>query len=132
MKKLFLVAICLLAVPLFATDYTVSTSTARQDQILNQHRVILNTETCASVQLPPSCTQAQARAVTPGVNIYTTVADYIQRHYGPTILATAKAGIAANEARALCLWWNGATTTRPAQDRVCIEAGLAANCEVCP
>jgi hypothetical protein len=131
MKKLFALAVLLVASAAFATDYTVSTSTARQDQILNQHRVILNSETCASVSLPANCTQAQARAKNPGLNVYTTVQDYIQRYHGPTILASAKAGIAASEAQALCRWWNGATTTRAQQDAICTAIGLSAGCEVC-
>ena len=132
MKRLlaFLSVLAFAAVA-YATDYVVSTTTARQDQILNQHRVILNTDTCTSARLPASCTQAQARAVNPGANVYTTVADYITRHHGPKILAEAKADIAAHEAQALCRWWNGATTTRTAQDGVCTQVGLAAGCELC-
>jgi len=133
MKKnlLIVLAVFAFAAVVYATDYTVSTTTARQDEILNQHRVILNTTTCAAARLAPSCTQAQARAVTPGVNIYTNTADYIQRYHGPKILAEAKAGIAEYEAQALCRWWNNTTTTRSAQDGVCTAVGLAVGCELC-
>lgn len=131
MKRL-LCLLFLLAVPALATDYTISTGTARQDQILNQHRIILNTATCAAAALPANCTQVQARAKNPGANVYTTTADYIQRHHGPVILANAKAEIAASEAQALCRWWNNtATTTRAMQDGVCTSIGLAAGCELC-
>jgi hypothetical protein len=124
-------AVFALASLAWATDYTISTGTARQDQILNQHRVILNTDTCSAARLPANCTQAQARAVNPGANVYTTVADYIQRYHGPKILAEAKADIAAHEAEALCRWWNNSTTTRAAQDGVCTAIGLTAGCELC-
>jgi hypothetical protein len=130
-KLLAVLAVLVFAAVAYATDYTLSTTTTRQDEILNQHRVILNTATCAGARLPSSCTQAQARAVTPGVNVYTTTADYITRYHGPKILAEAKAEIAANEAQALCRWWNGTGTTRAAQDGICTAVGLAAGCELC-
>jgi len=132
MKKLTLVLFVLSLPSLtFATDYVISTNTTRQDEILNQHRVILNTATCSAARLPESCTQAQARAVTPGVNVYSSVGDYITRYHGPVILATAKAEIAASEAQALCRWWNNTTTSRAMQDGVCTTIGLSAGCEVC-
>lgn len=133
MKRLVLavIAVVTIASLAWATDYTISTTLARQDQILNQHRVILNTGTCSAARLPASCTQAQARAVTPGANVYTTTADYITRHHGPKMLAEAKAEIAATEAQALCRWWNDTATSRAEQDGVCTTVGLSAGCELC-
>ena len=122
-----------LAVLVWATDYTVTLSTgnARQDQYLNTHRLNLNADTCAAAHLPSNCTQAQARARTPGVNIYSSIEDYIQRYWGPQILAAAKADQAEREAHAFCRWWNNSNTTRAQQDAVCTAIGLEDNCELC-
>ncbi len=126
-----LLMLLLMASPTFATDYTVSTPGAPTDAVLEMARKAVNGTTCETLGLAPTCTQAQARAKDSTANVYTTVADYLQRRIMRDAITEARALKAKSGAEALCRWWFLPSTTRTAQDGVCASVGQDVGCEIC-
>jgi len=66
----------------WAGSYTITTN-SQQDQRLDRARTEFNTKTCAACQLPPTCTQSEARVCNPGAKVYTDTQDFLQRGVVP-------------------------------------------------
>lgn len=127
MKKLAL-GLVLIAATALAGSYTLNTTTA-QDNRLERQRLRLNKATCAAAQLPPTCTQAQARQRTPGVDVYSSVADMLDRKVLAEYLAGLKNADTADDAQQFCAWFKAATVAQ--QNSACALAGLPNGCEIC-
>lgn len=131
MRKLLIIAAFLVAVPTFATDYTISTPGAPADALLEGMRVAVNGATCESVGLLPTCTQAQARARNADLNVYTTIADMLQRYVYRDLIIKAREIKVQWEASSLCRWWNLPSTSAAAKNGVCTTVGMSAGCDLC-
>jgi len=128
-KRLLALVALLAATVVYAGSYTISTTTA-QDGRLERHRLRTNKATCASAALPADCTQAQARKVILGVNIYADVADMIDRLILKGFLDGLKAQDTSDDAQQFCTWFRAATVAQ--QNSACALAGLPNGCEICP
>lgn len=128
MKKLLPLALLLVAALANAGSYTITTTTA-QDTRLERQRVRMNKATCASANLPASCTQAQARNVIPGVNVYSSVQDLIDRYILAGFLQGLQSSDASDDHDQFCSWFKSATTAQ--QNSACALAGLPNGCEIC-
>lgn len=128
MKRLFPLAFLLVAAVATAGSYTVTTTTV-QDNRLERQRVRLNKATCLMVSLPASCTQAQARAKQPGLNIYSDVTDLITRYIMANYFDQLKQADTSDDAAQFCSWFKSATTAQ--QNSACALAALPNGCEIC-
>lgn len=131
MKKNLVITIAFLLVVTslaIAGSYTINTTTA-QDTRLERHRNRLNKFACTSAGLSVGCTQAQCRAANPTCDIYSDVADMIDRN----ILRGYLTGLAnvdtSDDKDQFCSWWKAATAVQ--KNTVCSAAGLPNGCEVC-
>jgi hypothetical protein len=128
MKRL---AILLLLLPAlaFAGTYTLTT-TAAQDTRLERQRVRINKQTCERLGLPGTCTQAQARNVEAGVDIYSSVQDFLDRNVLKSYLAGLKNADTADDAQQAAALW--VLKTDAEKNAVCAAIGLPAGCEAWP
>jgi len=126
MKKYLVLAVLLAAATAFAGTYTITTNTA-QDNRLERHRVRVNKATCESVGLPANCTQAQARNVTPGTNVYSTAADMVDRLIVGGFLNGLKAVDTSDDAVQAAAAWVAMNDTQ--KNAVCALLGLPNGCE---
>ena len=129
MKKYLALAILLVAAVASAGSYTLTTNTA-QDNRLEKQRIRLNKATCVAAQLPANCTQAQARQRTPGVEIYSDVADLLNRKVVRDYTDALRANDTSDDQAQFCTWFKAATTAQ--QNSACALAGLPNGCEICP
>ena len=125
MKKFFLLTF-LFTSPVLAGTYTVTTTTA-QDTRAERQRVRVNKATCASVSLPASCTQAQARAVTPGLDIYSSVQDMVDRTLLRDWLNNLKSADTSDDAIQAQAAWVAMNDTQ--KNAVCALLSLPNGCE---
>lgn len=142
MKKLL--AVLLLASPLYAGTLTIPTSTP-QDTVIEKERVYENTKTCSTLALPAACTQAQARTAfcaQPGASGTTppctvngvssaTVRIYTDaNNYGESLIKawvfSARQLQDARELEAFAAWRKAATTAQ--KNAVCAAAGFPNGC----
>ena len=128
-KTLALVALLLVAALAQAGSYTVTT-TSPQDNRLEKQRVRLNKATCAGVGLPGTCTQAQARAKNPGVDVYSDVADMLNRKVIKDYTDALKQADTSDDEQQFCAWFKAATVAQ--QNSACALASLPNGCEICP
>jgi len=128
MKKALTLGLFLLAAVAAAGTYTITTSTA-QDTRLERHRVRVNKATCTAAGLPANCTQAQARVTNPGVNIYSSVQDMIDRLVLQDFLNALRLADTADDSTQFCAWFNAASTAN--KNSACALAGLPNGCELC-
>jgi hypothetical protein len=128
MKRL-LFLLCILPTLALAGTYTLTT-TAAQDTRLECQRVRVNKQTCERLGLPGTCTQAQARNVEAGVDIYASVQDFLDRNVLKSYLAGLKnADTADDAAQAAALW---ALKSDAEKNAVCASVGLPNGCEIWP
>jgi hypothetical protein len=125
MKKTLLFLL-LVAASASAGTYTVTTN-AVNDARLARQLARVNKATCASVNLPASCTQAQARAVTPGLDVYSNVADMIDRTILRDFLANLKNADTSDDAIQAAAAWAAMNDTQ--KNAVCALLGLPNGCE---
>lgn len=128
MKRLLTLAVLLAAAVAYAGTYTLTTTTA-QDSRLERERLRVNKATCAAAQLPPDCTQAQARKTTPGVEVYSDVSDMLNRMLLRDFLQSLKNADTSDDQAQFCAWFAGATTAQ--RNQACALAGLPNGCEAC-
>lgn len=126
MKKLLV--LLLLAAPALATDYTVSTTGAVQDAVLDRARLRHNGQVCISVGLPTSCTRAQAIASDPVIaaDYSNTIAAFNQKRF-KDVIATEKALSAAEDIITFEQAW--AAASQATRDSACVTLGLPAGCK---
>ena len=126
MKKL-LVLLLLLSAPAFAGSLTVTTVdagnatatiTAGQHTAINYVRLVTNATSCASVGLPPTCTNAQVQAVNVNVFVYPNTAQFFLGLLTQSVVAQV-AQTKEDDRQAFVAYW---TALSPAQK--------AANCAV--
>ena len=129
MKRFLAIAILLVAAIAEAGSYTVTTGAA-QDTRLERHRVRVNKATCQSVNLPANCTQAQARNITPGVDVYSDVSDMINRLIIGGFLNGLKAADTADDAAQAAAAWTAKSDAD--KNAVCALLGLPNGCEAWP
>ena len=98
------------------------TTTTAQDNRLEKARVRTNKATCGALSLPPTCTQAQARAKDSNANIYSDVSDFLDRFVVKGYTDSLKTADTADDQQQFCTWW--ATATVSARNPVCASAGL--------
>jgi hypothetical protein len=128
MGKLILAVLLLPALALAGT-YTLTT-TAAQDTRLERQRVRINKQTCEQLGLPGTCTQAQARDVEPGVDVYSNVQDFLDRNVLKSYLAGLKNADTADDAtQAAALW---VLKSDAEKNAVCASVGLPNGCEIWP
>jgi hypothetical protein len=128
MGKLILAVLLLPALALAGT-YTLTT-TAAQDTRLERQRVRINKQTCERLGLPGTCTQAQARDVEPGVDVYSNVQDFLDRNVLKSYLAGLKNADTADDAtQAAALW---VLKSDAEKNAVCASVGLPNGCEIWP
>lgn len=126
MKKLALI-ILLLALPAFATDYTVTTS-ANQDTILERARLRSNAAICIAVGLPTSCTRAQAIAKDPviGADYANAISNYLNK----LVKADIQKEKAVSDAEDITTFEQAwAAASQAARDSACVTLGLPAGCK---
>lgn len=126
MKKL-VALLFLMALPAFATDYTVTT-TANQDTILERARLRANANLCIAVGLPTSCTRAQAIAKDPaaGADYANTIGAFITKRV-KDVIATERAISDAEDITVFEQAW--AAASQAARDSACVTLGLPAGCK---
>ncbi len=129
MKRLAILAVLLVAALAEAGTYTITTTTG-QDNRLEKQRLRLNKATCAAAQLPANCTQAQARQRTPGVDVYSDVADLLNRKIVKDYTDALKANDTSDDQAQFCAWFKAATAAE--QNAACTLAALPNGCELCP
>lgn len=110
-------------------SYTLTTSAA-EDNRLAKNVARLNKVTCANAGLTVGCTQSQARAVTPGVDVYSDSLDYLQRGPLSDLLKNLKNADNADDLTVFCGWWLN-TSNQTQRNTHCTDAGLPAGCELC-
>ena len=126
MKKI-VALLFLVALPAFATDYTVTT-TANQDTILERARLRANAAVCTAVGLPTSCTRAQAIAKDPviGADYANTIVAFITKRV-KDVIAAEKAISDAEDITVFEQAW--AAASQAARDSACVTLGLPAGCK---
>jgi hypothetical protein len=129
MKKLLTLVLILAASVASAGTYTLTT-TAAQDTRLERQRVRVNKQTCERLGLPGTCTQAQARNVETGVDVYSNVQDFLDRNVLKSYLASLKGADTADDAAQAAALWVIKTDTD--KNAVCTLMGLPAGCEIWP
>ena len=130
MKKLILAAIAVLGVVSIALAGTYSVTTnASQDNRLEKDRVRQNKAACSAVQLPNDCTQAQCRAKDPGCNIYSDIADLIDRKIVKNYADALKTNDTRDDQELFCSYWS--TATQAQKNATCQSATLPNGCELC-
>ena len=128
-RSLIALAVLLSAALAFAGSYSITT-TAGQDARLERARVRMNKATCGALSLPASCTQPQARAKDSAANVYSNVADYLDRYVIAQHLASLKTADTADDAaQALAAWTAKSDADKNA---VCALLGLPSGCEAWP
>jgi hypothetical protein len=128
MRRYCLVGMILLS-PVIATagTYTVST-TAAQDTRLDRARLRVNAETCASVNLPASCTQAQARAINPALDVFSDIEDFITRFLLKNAVQDLKRQQDGSDRADFCVAFNAAS---PSAQAAACSAVSATACVPC-
>jgi hypothetical protein len=129
MRYILTLLAIILAAPLSAGTYTITT-TAAQDARLERQRIRVNTATCASVALPANCTQAQARDVTPGLDVYSSIGDMLDRQTIKGLIAWLKEIDTRDDAEQAKALWAAMTDTQ--KNAVCASLGLPNGCEAWP
>ena len=129
MKKLFTLGFLLIAAVVSAGSYTINTSAAN-DTRLARHLARVNKATCASVGLPADCTQAQARNVQPGLDVYSNVQDMVDRLIVGGFLKGLKAADTSDDAEQAKALWDAKTDAQ--KNAVCAAIGLPSGCEAWP
>jgi len=130
MKRSLIALVVLLAAGLaFAGSYTVNT-TAAQDSRLERARVRTNKATCGALTLPASCTQAQARAKDSNANIYSDVADFMDRSIVGDYLKALKVADTSDDANQAATAWAAMNDTQ--KNAVCALLALPNGCEAWP
>lgn len=134
-------ALLLLSAPAFAAGpYSIVTTTT-QDTKLERTRVRFNKETCATVALPGTCTQTEARTAfcvqttnnpmttCPGaakLDVYASVQTLLQGEVVKLVNATWGPG---NDAANAAIFADALKNATAAQkDVICVDLGLAAGC----
>lgn len=128
MKKILGFAVLLIASVVFAGTYSVTTN-AKQDERMEKERTRINKAECKAAQLPNSCTQAQCRAVNPNCNIFSDVADLIDRKVVKDYADGLKQKDTADDQVQFCEYWTTATVAQ--RNATCATAGLPNGCELC-
>lgn len=130
MKKI-LSAVALLLVAALATagTYSVTTNTAN-DNRLARHLARVNKATCASVNLPANCTQAQARNVVADIDVYSSVSDMVDRLIVGGFLKGLKAADTVDDAAQARAAWMAKNDSE--KNAVCALLGLPNGCEAWP
>jgi hypothetical protein len=132
MRRLFL-ALIALSLPAMAVAGTCNlTTSAGQDTRLERDRLRKNKQACASVGLVATCTQAQARALNPALDIYSDVCDMVDRKLIREYVQGLQGTDTGEDQPALCAWWNAPTTTQAQRNADCAKAGLANGCDMFP
>ena len=119
----------LVAAVALAGSYIITTNTG-QDNRSERDRVRRNKVTCAGVGLPGTCTQAQARAKNPGVDIYSDVQDLYNRVVIKSYTDALKQADTSDDEAQFCTWFKAATVAQ--QNSACALASLPNGCEICP
>jgi hypothetical protein len=139
MKKTFTLGLFLLAAVAAAGTYTITTSTA-QDNRLEKERLRTNKATCALVNLPANCTQAQARNAVDsngvpipgasGLDVYSSVQDFLDRRVVPAYVQSLRVKDTSDDVVQFCTAWNAGTNAT--RNATCAAWGLPNGCELCP
>jgi len=125
-RSLFVLAVLSIPALLLAGSYTITTSTV-QDNRLERARVRANKATCGALSLPAACTQAQARAKDSNANIYSDVADFMNRSIVGDYIRALKAADTSDDAAQAAEAWAAMSDTQ--KNAVCTLLGLPAGCE---
>lgn len=101
---LFAILLALTAPAFAVTSISFTIPDAKATRV-DRARLKINADTCASVSLPKTCTQVQARAINSALNVYSDVNDFVDRfmfanYYNP-MLDIANA---ADQADAKAAW----------------------------
>jgi len=126
MKKYLVLAVLLAAATASAGTYSVTTNAA-QDTRLARQLTRVNKATCAGVGLPGTCTQAQARAKNPGVDVYANVQDMLERLVVKNYTDNLKNADTSDDAAQALAAWTAMNDTQ--KNAVCTLLGLPAGCE---
>jgi len=134
-KLLFIVLLAALPVAARAQDCSSGTpcsvsGNASQVATFTRARTLKNTATCASVGLSANCTQTQARALNPNLNIYTDNQDYLVRSVVANAFQDLSTQVTVNDAAAFCVGFKAANQTT--KDSICTATGQSAGCAPCP
>lgn len=129
MKKSLALIVLLVAAVASAGTYSITTN-ASNDARLERHRQRVNKATCQSVNLPASCTQAKARNVQPGVDVYSDVQDMVDRLIVGGFLKGLKAADTSDDAAQAAAAW--AAKSDADKNAVCALLGLPSGCEAWP
>jgi len=129
MKKLLTLAVLLVAAVATAGTYSVTTNTAN-DNRLTRHLARVNKATCASVNLPADCTQAQARDVVAGIDVYSNVQDMVDRLIVGGFLRGLRAADTVDDAAQAQAAWMAKNDAE--KNAVCALLGLPNGCEAWP
>lgn len=129
MKKTLVLIALLAAATAYAGTYTINTN-ANQDQRLARHMARVNKATCQSVGLQASCTQAEARSKQPGLDVYSSVADMVDRLIVGGFLKGLKAADTSDDAAQAQSAWMAKTDAE--KNAVCALLGLPNGCEAWP
>lgn len=126
MKKILTLVVLLIAALASAGSYSVTTNAA-QDARLERHRNRVNKATCEAAGRQAGCTQAQARAMNPGAEIYSDVQDMIQRLIIKGFTDGLKSQDTSDDAAQAAAAW--AAKSDADKNAVCALLGLPAGCE---
>jgi hypothetical protein len=126
MRKLIALVILSAASVASAGTYTVNTN-ASQDTRLARQLNRLNKATCASVGLPANCTQAEARAKQPSLDVYASVTDMLDRAIVGGYLSGLKSADTQEDAVQAAAAWVAMNDTQ--KNAVCALLGLPNGCE---
>lgn len=129
MKKTLVLIALLAAATAYAGTYTINTNAAN-DSRLARHLARVNKATCASVNLPANCTQAQARNVVADIDVYSSVQDMVDRLIVGGFLKGLKAADTSDDAAQARSAWMAKTDAE--KNAVCALLGLPNGCEAWP
>jgi hypothetical protein len=127
-RSLYVFAVLAIPAILLAGTYSITTTTA-QDTRLEKARVRTNKATCGALSLPPTCTQAQARAKDSAASIYSDVADFLDRYVIHNYTDSLKTADTSDDQQQFCSFWGAATLAQ--KNQICADSALPNGCELC-
>lgn len=132
MKKLLLLAVLIPSVSQAAVHSTRN-FTASQEARLTRARLAHNTRTCASVNLPSNCTEAQAQAINAALRVPPDTDAYLDMVLVRALLEI-QAQQSAEDAEQTCINFRAATNA--GKNTMCQALGLTFStatdpCEIC-
>jgi hypothetical protein len=127
--SLFSLAVLLVATAAHAAvpiSFTLSDAAGAR---VDRQRLRLNKRTCEGLGLLATCTQAEARAIDPAANVYSSHSDYIDRVLVKDWTTRLKGIDTDEDTKAFCAWFKAAAVAE--QNAACALAALPNGCELC-